>query len=152
MNDAQSPVDALDIAAAATGQARRAAAVPHWAPPVGGLLLGGALTLLYTPLLDARIGIPAAIALGCVLLALMTWLSRRWKTIGVVPRQRYQQPAQRWKQILLFAIVVLLPGFVGAAVKEQTGSYWWVFIPFGIIVCGWGWFALARLQPATWRS
>lgn len=152
VNDAQTPRDALDIAAAATRQARRAAAVPGWAPPVGGLLLGGALTLLYTPLLDSRIGIPAALAVGCVLIALLTWLSRRWKTVGVVPRQRYQQPGQRWKRVLLFAMLTLLPTFVGSEVKEQTGSYWWVFIPFGIIMCGWGWFALARVQAATWRN
>ncbi|ATL68741.1 hypothetical protein CRH09_23680 [Nocardia terpenica] len=142
VNDVPTPQDALEIAAAATEQARTAPAMPRWVPPVGGLLAGGAIVMIkLAPRSDDGVHpffVVAALAAIAVLYGITTRLSRAWLDGGVVPRSAREEPVERWKQRAMYWLPLIFFCFLAPLV---TG---WLVVPAGLIGGGWIWFQLAR--------
>ncbi|WP_306357356.1 MULTISPECIES: hypothetical protein [unclassified Nocardia] len=149
MNAAPTPQDALQIAADATEQARRAPAMPGWVPPVAGLLGGSGLVLF-------NLGQPArsetnieltltGTALLLTLAALMAWLHFTQRNDGVRPRAMWQRPARRWARVSVFLVPILFGAIVGTSLEGGP------LIPFGMAMGGWIWFVLARQRGIPWR-
>ncbi|MFI6046956.1 hypothetical protein ACIA8C_35425 [Nocardia sp. NPDC051321] len=146
MQDAQTPQQALDIAAAATRQARAAAALPRWLPPVTGLLAGITIVMLCTAIDDGGdtvltwIAGILGIASGVVYYKLAQSVRGFRHARGVIPL-----PLAWWKQ----EVVMLLAIF---AIPTESLSYsgWglWLRILPGVIVAGWIWYEQGR----PWKS
>ncbi|KZM74366.1 hypothetical protein [Nocardia terpenica] len=142
MNDVPTPQDALDIASAATRQARTAPAMPRWVPPVGGLLAGGGVFMVNLALHSGGDRNPYLLAAGAAAIVgfyvITRLLYRQWLNGGVMPRSATEEPVQPWKQWAMYWLPMFFICFVG---QLMTG---WLVIPFGLIVGGWMWFQLAR--------
>ncbi|QIS21026.1 hypothetical protein [Nocardia terpenica] len=149
MNDVPTPQDALDIASAATEQARTAPAMPRWVPPVGGLLAGGTIVMIkLAPRSDDGVHpffLVAALAAITVLYVITNRLSREWLNSGVMPRSAHEEPVERWKQRTMYWLPLVFFCFLAPL---MTG---WLIIPAGLIAGGWIWFQLAR-RRVPWAS
>lgn len=128
--------------------------MPRWAPPVAGLLGGGGITLMYMALFGPAIDLNvlvAGIVVALMFAGLVAWLRRAWKRGGVIPRT-VMPPLESWWQIVLFMVVVTTVTGVGSFLGGQTGSLRWLFVPFGLLIGGWFWFALAWPRAGACRN
>ncbi|WP_194838949.1 hypothetical protein [Nocardia sp. XZ_19_369] len=150
MQEAQTPRQALDIAAATTRQAHEAAALPTWGPVAAGVFAG-----LFTGLLTTvnRLGIDdprawiaaiAGIASGLAYYTIARWLHRTRRARGLIPL-----PLAQWKQITVLALIVPTVPLLGLADQRMSG---WLPLLCGLITGGWIWFELARPQTAPWKT
>ncbi|MEV5649257.1 hypothetical protein AB0L57_13480 [Nocardia sp. NPDC052254] len=145
MQDPQTPQQALDIAAAATRQARGAAALLSWGPVAAGVFGGLAASLLCVAA-DAAMDSPlrwavvvpgiAGFVSGAVFYLLGRWLRHVRRARGIIPL-----PPAEWKQIVALLAVVL----VVVSLSSGSGSIW-LRVLSGSILAGWIWFQLARPQ------
>ncbi|MEU0501532.1 hypothetical protein [Nocardia sp. NPDC005998] len=149
MQEAQTPQQALDIAAATTRQAHEAAALPSWGPFAAGVFAGLFVTLLGLanalgfddPIAwTAAIG---AIASYAVHYAIARWLRRVRRARGLIP-----VPLAEWKFIVALLVVLLIPD-LGIGNPSLAA---WLQLPCGLIMGGWIWFAQARPQTAPWKT
>ncbi|MEU6586514.1 hypothetical protein [Nocardia sp. NPDC046763] len=104
MHDAQTPQQALDIAAAATRQAHEAVAVPKWGPMTAGLLSALFVVLIHAVFEDGlgmvlrAILLATTIAVMVALYKLVRWMRDLRRARGVIPRssQMNQAVALLW--------------------------------------------------------
>ncbi|WP_405166764.1 hypothetical protein OG203_17675 [Nocardia sp. NBC_01499] len=148
MQEAQTPQQALDVAAAATRRAHEAAALPTWGPFAAGVFAGLFVTLFGLALLlgfddpikwTALIG---AIASFAVYYAIVRWLRRVRRARGLIP-----VPLAEWKFLVVLIVVLIIPDF-GHGNQSLTA---WLQLPCGLVMGGWMWFAQARPNGALWR-
>ncbi|MFI1912694.1 hypothetical protein [Nocardia sp. NPDC020380] len=150
MREAQTPEQALDIAAAATRDANRAAALPGWAPVAAGVSGGLGAVLLVTVLDDGAnnpltwIEAITGIALVLAYLALVRWMRLTQLARGVLPT-----PVSQWKQEAVPIVVLLAVPMLGLAVAGLDG---WRRVLTGAILGGWIWYVQARPQIAAWKQ
>ncbi|MEU7143356.1 hypothetical protein ABZ942_28205 [Nocardia sp. NPDC046473] len=148
MHDAQTPQQALDIAAATTRQAHEAAALPSWGPFAAGAFAGLFVTLFGLAKVFgfdnpvAWAATAGAIASYGVYFAISRWLRRVRFARGLIPA-----PLAEWKFMVVLLLVLLIPDFglenlTVAALLQLLG---------GLIMGGWIWFAEARPKTALWK-
>ncbi|MFQ6327258.1 hypothetical protein ACLMAL_14115 [Nocardia sp. CWNU-33] len=150
MQDAQTPQQALDIAAAATRQAHEAAAVPSWGPSVAGLLTALTVMLLDTAVEEdlstvlTAILIIAAIATSFALLKVAFWMRATRRARGIIPR-----PPSQWKdEAVSWLAIVIVPCL--ALVHSGLGV--WLRLLASVILGGWVWYSQSRPQTAPWKT
>lgn len=147
MREQQSPEQALDIAAAATRDANRAAAVPGWAPVAAGVSAGLGDVLFVTVLDDGAnnphtwIEAIAGIALVLAYVALVRWMRLTQLARGVLPT-----PVPQWKLQAVPIVVLVAVPMLGLAI---AGLDVWRRILTGVILGGWVWYVMARPQIAA---
>lgn len=150
MQDAQTPQQALDIAAATTRQARAATALPRWLPPVAGLVAGSIVVLLNVAIDDGG-DTPVtwiAVILGIASVVVYCKLVQRLRGIrnarGVTPR-----PVAWWKHEAVMVLII-----VAVPTGNLAYSGWDLFLRIlpGAVLGVWMWFELGRPWTAPWKS
>ncbi|WP_167474959.1 hypothetical protein [Nocardia arthritidis] len=150
MHDAQTPQEALDIAAATTRQAKDATALPMWGPIAAGFMTALTVFLLSTaidhsddPLRASIFGIPG-IASGFVYYKLLQWLRRTRRARGIMP---LPQPSWKFYLVLILSIALMPP-------HGLESSRWdlWLQILSSAIMGGWIWFDQARPRLTPWKA
>ncbi len=150
MQDAQTPQQALDIAATTTRQAHEAAAPPRWQPVAAGL--SGALAdLLLCTLVDDGIGRPfgwiiliGGIVSGSVYFRLAQQQRRTQRDRGIVPL-----PMVEWKQMVALLAVIMVVPLAGYAL---SGSHGRIRVASSVVLGGWIWFMQSRPRILSWKS
>ncbi|GAB2451375.1 hypothetical protein GCM10027262_75710 [Nocardia tengchongensis] len=149
MQEAQTPQQALDIAAATTRQAHEAAALPSWGPIAAGVFAGLYVTLVGVAMvfeLDDPIAWTAAIgaiASFAVWYAIVRWLRRVRRARGLIP-----VPLAEWKFMVVLVVALLIPDFGFG--NPRLGAL--LQLLAGLIMGGWSWFDQARPQIASWKT
>ncbi|MFF2083280.1 hypothetical protein ACFVVM_05870 [Nocardia sp. NPDC058176] len=85
-------------------------------------------------------------ALFCAFVALMSWIWRRERNSGVVPRYLLDLPQRRWQRVSLLLLVVLIPGVVQGFLDG------WAHVVCAVLLGGIGWWVLERQRRATCPS
>ncbi|MFB8278494.1 hypothetical protein [Nocardia colli] len=148
MQEAPTPQQALDIAAATTRQAHEAAALPTWGPAATGVFAGLFVTLLGVANVrefDDPIAwtlTVAALASMAVSFAIGRRMRRLRRARGLVPR-----PLAEWKFIVVLLAVLIVPGISLGNPTLTVGLQ----ILCGLIMGGWIWYDGARPQTASWK-
>ncbi|MFJ9371639.1 hypothetical protein ACIRRA_45660 [Nocardia sp. NPDC101769] len=150
MQDAETPQQALDIAAATTRHAHEAAALPSW-QPVAAAVSGALANLLLCTLVADGIGRP----LGWIIL--IGGIGSGWVYFRLVQRQRRTQrargivplPMGEWKQNMALLVVILVVPLVGHA---SSGSDGWIRVASSVVLGGWIWFMQARPRILSWKT
>ncbi|MEV6072348.1 hypothetical protein AB0L82_37900 [Nocardia sp. NPDC052001] len=149
MHDMHTPEQALEIAAAATRQARDAAELPTWGPVAAGLLAGLGVALFGVA--EAQIDFTSALNLigligGTLSLAaffaVSRWLARVRRERGLVPA-----PVSMWKVILVVVVLAPMVPMLGLAFPALYG---WLCGLAGVIAGGWIWMTQARPRTMPW--
>ncbi|MFD6162565.1 hypothetical protein ACFWF7_03110 [Nocardia sp. NPDC060256] len=148
MQEAQTPQQALEIAAATTRQAREAAALPSWGPFAAGVFAGLFGTLFGLAVVFefddpiAWTALAGSIAAYAAHFAVTRWLRRVRQARGLIPA-----PMATWKFMVVLIIVLLIPdsGFGNPSLTI------WLQVLAGLIMGGWIWFAEARPKTALWK-
>lgn len=150
MHDAQTPQQALDLAAATTRQAHDAAAVPRWRPIVAGLSAGITMMLLLTAMEDGlsilltSVLVIAGIATGFVCYRVTRWIRETRSARGIVPRQ----PSEWTREIVTTVVILVVPFFA----VEGSRFELWLRLLSGVLLSGWVWYDLARPRTDRWTK
>ncbi|WP_433729184.1 hypothetical protein ACQP0C_41010 [Nocardia sp. CA-129566] len=147
MQDAQTPQQALDIAAATTRQAHQAAALPSWVAVATGVFGGLGIAMLtmagdYDML--GVIGWIAGIASLTVYSVLVWWLRRARRARGILP-----VPTKEWKQATVGLLVIVVVPMLGHA---NSGLYLGMSLLCGVIMGVWSWYEVARPWTTPWQN
>ncbi|WP_327142756.1 hypothetical protein [Nocardia sp. NBC_01327] len=149
MHEAQTPQQALDIAAATTRQAQEAAALPSGGPFAAGVFAAVFSTMLgLTTVFDFDDPITWAAAAGAVASGLMCFATVRWlrrvrRARGLVP-----VPLAQWKFTVILVVVLVVPVFGFGNPSVAVGLQ----VVAGVILGGWVWFEQARPQGMPWKT
>ncbi|MVU81227.1 hypothetical protein GPX89_28780 [Nocardia sp. ET3-3] len=154
MQDAQTPQQALDIAAATTRQAHEAAALPRW-QPIAAAVSGALAAFLLCTLVADGIGRPfgwiiliAGIGSGCVVFGFARRQRRLQRVRGIVPL-----PMAEWKQNVALLVVILAVPLIGHATSMPDAS---TRLASSVVLGAWIWFMQSRprilsRKPRAWK-
>lgn len=156
MQDAQTPQQALDIAAAATRHAHAAAAVPRWGPVTAGVLTALTMLLIETVIEDnlslvvRATLVVAGIAVIGADFKVLWWMRDLRRARGVIPRE-----PSPWKdEAVWWLALVIVPCLVWVNSEYRL----WPRLLTSLILGGWIWYVAARpswksrLRSAPWKN